>query len=814
MDDIMFLDHTFKDANPNIESLEHESALQNLTLRLQVEKMHWKSARIYHHFSEAFQALIAQQPPDFMEEVELLKQRVRQHTETCNKRVDDRQKIAVPFASLKAQERRNPCDLMVLSDINMIDLVRHTPTTANALLSAVTTKPASPSSTFAPLPPAQAISFRQAEARSPIITEAPPKLFRLWPKCEGKAPTKKIVWLKTHKTGSSTLTNMFHRFAYKHRANLALAVDDMYYGWPFPGKTRDTVAFPPGSPNATFDMLVSGHAIYERPALERIVPNATYITILREPVTHLSSSWNFFQIYKRVLNDNGNSMTLSEFLTNPKEYFKRGNFFDIRLLRNGMAFDLGLDNELTRPSDIEAAVQQTANPSTGFDLVLLTEYMDESLVVLRHHLCWDIEDIIIFSLKRTTGASRSMMDLDSQRIHEFNTLDVALYQHFNRTLWMRAAAIPNFNEEVLHLRTLQENIRQACKDMNNTPERKKRFYFLTYPLSAVQQVCAGLTMDSVEFSRVFKKIQGLSDHDCSGFYPTGTAGFLKFHFVGPYADVITHLLYRRALRVKARVGIPAMTATQLGYTSKFTILTDDKREANAQFVANAFMKFNSSRYREGKLMAGTYGPFLAYIPDPIERFLTAWDEYDMENKLKAASLPFTIASALAGVGQDSKLAEILEPIRNTVAKDMELLSPKSLLIRDKLSELTHTHLFFLVLPGMEDHDRGLAYFGRASCWDFRELVHLQPIRSFHPSPDPVISAAIRAFNDADVEIHKFVSNHFKEITSAEIGLEDDIKRIHTLRSQFLQTCESFSSRSQQELREILLKPSVSFSMLF
>ena len=57
-----------------------------------------------------------------------------------------------------------------------------------------------------------------------------------------------------------------------------------------------------------------------------------------------------------------------------------------------MAFDLGLEQE--NFSNEEEITEFIENISKRFDLVLIAEYFDESLVLMKRMLCWDFEDIV------------------------------------------------------------------------------------------------------------------------------------------------------------------------------------------------------------------------------------------------------------------------------------------------------------------------------------------------------------------------------------------------------------------------------------
>ena len=162
-----------------------------------------------------------------------------------------------------------------------------------------------------------------------------------------------LVYVKTHKTGSSTLTNILHRFAIKHRVRPVLPRNNIFLGYPsatslpgsfvpLPGKVRPRAAArressawkrvvltlssptpsvtPPPFPHLlkeTYDMLVSAHSIYDRKGMDKLVPNAFYITLLRDPAIHFQSSWNYWHTSEHIERTSGVSVTMEQFLDDP-----------------------------------------------------------------------------------------------------------------------------------------------------------------------------------------------------------------------------------------------------------------------------------------------------------------------------------------------------------------------------------------------------------------------------------------------------------------------------------------------------------------
>ena len=68
---------------------------------------------------------------------------------------------------------------------------------------------------------------------------------------------------------------------------------------------------------------------------------------------------------------------------------------------------------------------------------MITDYFDESMVLLKDELCWDTEDISYLksnSRKRDQESVRQWLGPEySQKLLDWNKADWKLYQHFNQT---------------------------------------------------------------------------------------------------------------------------------------------------------------------------------------------------------------------------------------------------------------------------------------------------------------------------------------------------------------------------------------------
>lgn len=257
-------------------------------------------------------------------------------------------------------------------------------------------------------------------------------------------PHQEIAFLKTHKTGSSTLTNILNRYADLRELKIVLPAQHLYrFGWPgyFHWNAVDLLRL-----NGEPAHVLCNHARYRRSAMDVVMRSDTkYITILRDPVYQFESTFNYMELY-RFFKLTNYSNPMQVFLRNPHGYLKNltrtvKSFPEsMYLVRNGMFFDLGLSpSAQDDDEEIRNAIKKIENE---FSLVLIMEHFDESLVLLKREFCWDLDDVIYIkqNQRKTRGNNTSSRVLSSQlknMIRNWNRADVLLYQHFNRTFWER-----------------------------------------------------------------------------------------------------------------------------------------------------------------------------------------------------------------------------------------------------------------------------------------------------------------------------------------------------------------------------------------
>lgn len=229
-----------------------------------------------------------------------------------------------------------------------------------------------------------------------------------------------------------------------------------------------------------FDLLVN-HARMNRREMDKVIHQANYITMLRHPISQFKSAFRYFGITPHILmltSDSHETDIIEKYLDNPDYYYHKtiNTFFhkpeyfyhQLRylhhfhdLLWNGQAFDLGLDHNLFLNLDyINGAIKRLMKE---LDLVLIMEYFDESLILLKHYLQLDFQDILYIPSNVKKGEHiNAGIEID-KRIASWNKVDIMLYNTFNQTFWKKVNMCGSkFHSDLQLFRELNSKIRMEC----------------------------------------------------------------------------------------------------------------------------------------------------------------------------------------------------------------------------------------------------------------------------------------------------------------------------------------------------------------
>ncbi|XP_077985748.1 galactosylceramide sulfotransferase-like isoform X2 [Glandiceps talaboti] len=194
------------------------------------------------------------------------------------------------------------------------------------------------------------------------------------------------------------------------------------------------------------------------------VIDTVFLSIVRDPVNNFPSAYNFFEISKAL--NQGKHISIDEFLSKP-DFFRRQLAYRSMLwsvTQNGQLFHFGLDHEYHDNEEIVTKYLDYLERELGF--VLVTEYYDESLILLKKLLCWDMEDIL-YVARRVSHRDSSPNPSTRDKINRWNYADLKLYQRFNRTLWRKVREYgEEFERELGIFQQLKKAVTEDCDTLN------------------------------------------------------------------------------------------------------------------------------------------------------------------------------------------------------------------------------------------------------------------------------------------------------------------------------------------------------------
>ncbi|KAM9663698.1 galactose-3-O-sulfotransferase 2 [Trichechus inunguis] len=333
-----------------------------------------------------------------------------------------------------------------------------------------------------------------------------------------KLPVTNVMFLKTHKTASTTMLNVLFRFAETHNLSVALPGGANYHlGYPslfLAGYVEGRQEKGLGQ-QRRFNILCN-HLRFNLPEVQKVMPEDTfYFSVIRNPVFQLESSFAYYKGYAPAFQAPRN---LSTFLASPWTYYNKSTDPKNVYARNNMWFDFGFDNNAWPE---EAYVRaRIAEVERHFQLILIAEYFDESMVLLSHALRWTLDDVVYFKLNfRSQRSVTSLTPQDQERAKQWCALDWRLYQHFNRTFWARIQAElgpQRLRSQVALLQVRRRQLMDLCvqdgvpknesqiKDLQLKPYQSGKADILGYTLrlgldNATLQLCQRMAMPELQY---------------------------------------------------------------------------------------------------------------------------------------------------------------------------------------------------------------------------------------------------------------------------------------------------------------------------
>ncbi|XP_053543251.1 galactose-3-O-sulfotransferase 2 isoform X1 [Ictalurus punctatus] len=275
-------------------------------------------------------------------------------------------------------------------------------------------------------------------------------------------PKNHVFFLKTHKTASSTILNILYRYGDTH--NLTFALPENIYQFSYPHFFMSHFVKGMKSRRVTEFHIMCNHMRFQGPEVRKVMPLDTfYFSILRNLVSMMESLLTYYKSISAFRN----FKTVEDFLLDEGRSYSDtmpGNNY----ARNNLTFDFGFNN--SAPSG-EAELDERAEAlisavESEFHLILILEYFDESMVLLRHALCWTLDDVVSFRLNSRSEKTRKSLSVEmTEQVKKWSSLDWRLYQHFNASFWRRidtSLGRTKLQEEVELLRARRAVLEKTC----------------------------------------------------------------------------------------------------------------------------------------------------------------------------------------------------------------------------------------------------------------------------------------------------------------------------------------------------------------
>ena len=266
------------------------------------------------------------------------------------------------------------------------------------------------------------------------------------------------MFLKTHKTGGSTIVNIL--FRYGDSRNLTFALGAGHLAWPQRFHISQVLPFY-RQPN-----ILCSHTVFNKKPLNWLFPReiSKYVTIIRNPVDTFESLFNYYKLGKVLGLEGDPVVSLEKFLERASSFYNKFGAKKRRInARNPMMFDLGLSQKYFQ--NYTAVTEYINFLNKEFDLVMIMDYFDESLILLKRLLCWEIDDILHVKVNERLDKEKAsnLSDRVKENIKRWNKADVLLFTYFNATFWKKIEMEGSgFYEDLSVFRERRLKLQQMC----------------------------------------------------------------------------------------------------------------------------------------------------------------------------------------------------------------------------------------------------------------------------------------------------------------------------------------------------------------
>lgn len=187
-------------------------------------------------------------------------------------------------------------------------------------------------------------------------------------------------------------------------------------------------------------------------------------SVVRDPVDQFESLYNYMSLnntYKTDLQGFVRLLRTNQSFVDSKPRGGLGRFG-----RNQIAFDWGFNPKTFNKMTKQVMEKKIQKLDDEFDLVLVAERMEESLVLLADRLCWPLEYVTHLDLNvRKPEKTVRLGEDERATIARWLNFDMAIYKHFRRRfdeLLAQFNSDGNMEEQVRLLRQSNRQLQERC----------------------------------------------------------------------------------------------------------------------------------------------------------------------------------------------------------------------------------------------------------------------------------------------------------------------------------------------------------------
>ena len=266
-----------------------------------------------------------------------------------------------------------------------------------------------------------------------------------------------LLFLRTYKTGSTTLYNIFARFAWKNKLSVATYPNNARY-------TRRQIVENVDKPKegGKYNFFIE-HSRNMPEAFQEIVHQpVVQLSIVRHPLSWLKSFLHYRHLVPVLgLNQTDVVGSFLKKLDDPSWYKRNQKVLDI--LRSFTTKSLV-------PNGISTLDKNTLENLENSFFVGITEFFEESVIMFRRKMGWSFKDVLYSPICIQHYPKPTTIDVRLQnRLCRWMSKDCQLYDHFKKTFLDKfQKEDQDIAGEVQHFKSVLKRISQFCEPLYKT----------------------------------------------------------------------------------------------------------------------------------------------------------------------------------------------------------------------------------------------------------------------------------------------------------------------------------------------------------